>query len=58
MATLESGFNPTYSENASILTGNPNRVTVEVEDTIDRDFWSDLLGVEELSPFLWYFRGT
>lgn len=48
MATLESGFNPTYSENASILTGNPNRVTVEVEDTIDRDFWSDLLG--ELCP--------
>lgn len=44
MATLESGYNPTYSENASILTGNPNRVTVEVEDTIDRDFWSDLLG--------------
>ena len=48
MATLESGFNPTYSKNASILTGNPNRVTVEVEDTIDRDFWSDLLG--ELCP--------
>ena len=48
MATLESGFNPTYSENASILTGTPNRVTVEVEDTIDRDFWSDLLG--ELCP--------
>lgn len=48
MATLESGFNPTYSENASILTGNPNRVTVEVEDTIDRDFWSDLL--DELCP--------
>jgi len=48
MATLESGFNPTYSENASILTGNPNRVTVEVEDTIDQDFWSDLLG--ELCP--------
>ena len=48
MATLESGFNPTYSENASILTGNPNRVTVEVEDTIDRDFWSDLL--EDLCP--------
>lgn len=48
MATLESGFNPTYSEQASILTGNPNRVTVEVEDTIDRDFWSDLLG--ELCP--------
>ncbi len=38
MATLESGFNPTYSENASILTGNPNRVTVEVEDTIDREY--------------------
>ena len=48
MATLESGFNPTFSKNASILTGNPNRVTVEVEDTIDRDFWSDLLG--ELCP--------
>jgi hypothetical protein len=48
MATLESGFNPTYSENASILTGNPNRVTVEVEDTIDKAFWSDLLG--ELCP--------
>lgn len=48
MATLESGFNSTYSKNASILTGRPNRVTVEVEDTIDRDFWSDLLG--ELCP--------
>ncbi len=48
MATLESGFNPTYSKNASILTGNPDRVTVEVEDTIDKDFWSDLLG--ELCP--------
>ena len=48
MATLESGFNPTYSENASILTGNPNRVTVEVEDTIDKDFWRDLLS--ELCP--------
>ena len=48
MATLESAFNPTYSENASILTGNPNRVTVEVEDTIDKAFWSDLLG--ELCP--------
>lgn len=43
MATLESGYNPAYSESASILTGNPNRVTVEVEDTIDKDFWSDLL---------------
>ena len=48
MAPLDSGFNPTYSENASILTGNPNRVTVEVEDTIDKDFWGDLLG--ELCP--------
>ena len=48
MATLESAFNPKYSEKASILTGNPNRVTVEVEDTIDRDFWGDLLG--ELCP--------
>lgn len=48
MATLESGLNPSYSRNASILTGKPNRVTVEVEDNIDRDFWSDLLG--ELCP--------
>lgn len=48
MATLESGFNSTYSKNASILTGNPNRVTVEVEDSIDRDFWKDLL--RELCP--------
>jgi len=48
MATLESAFNPKYSEKASILTGNPNRVTVEVEDTIDRNFWGDLLG--ELCP--------
>lgn len=43
MATLESAFNPTYSKNASILTGNPNRVTVDVEDTIDKAFWKDLL---------------
>ena len=43
MATLESAFNPTYSENASKLTGRPNWVTVEVEDNIDKDFWSDLL---------------
>ena len=43
MATLESAFNPKYSENASILTGNPDRVTVEVEDTIDKEFWEDLL---------------
>lgn len=48
MATLESAFNPTYSEDASILTGNPNRVTVEVEDTIDKAFWKDLLA--ELCP--------
>ena len=48
MATLESAFNPTYSENASILTGNPDRVSVEVEDNIDADFWRDLL--EELCP--------
>ena len=48
MATLESGFNPTYSKNAAVLTGNLNRVTVEVEDTIDKDFWNDLLG--ELCP--------
>lgn len=43
MATLESGLNPTYSKNASVLTGIPGRVTVEVEDTIDESFWADLL---------------
>ncbi len=48
MATLESAFNSTYSENASILTGNPDRVDVEVEDSNDEDFWSDLL--RELCP--------
>ena len=43
MATLITGYNPQYSENASILTGNPDRVTVEVEDNIDEAFWKDLL---------------
>lgn len=46
MATLLSGYNPDYSQKASILTGNPNRVTVEVEDTIDKLFWSDILSEE------------
>ena len=48
MATLITGYNPQYSENASILTGNPDRVTVEVEDNIDEAFWKDLL--KELCP--------
>lgn len=48
MATLESALNPQYSENASKLTGNPNRVDVEVEDTIDEAFWANLLS--ELCP--------
>lgn len=48
MATLISGYNPQYSENASVLTGNPDRVTVEVEDNIDKLFWEDLL--TELCP--------
>lgn len=43
MATLISAYNPTYSENASILTGNPNRVIVEIEDSIDIGFWKDIL---------------
>ena len=43
MATLTSAYNPGYSENAAILTGNPNRVMVEVEDNIDAYFWKDLL---------------
>lgn len=43
MATLESAFNSQYSENAAILTGDPDRITVEVEYSIDADFWRDLL---------------
>ena len=42
--SLQSALNPTYSQNAAILTGNPNRVTVDVEDNIDVLFWRDLLG--------------
>lgn len=48
MATLVTGYNAQYSENASVLTGNPNRVTVEVEDSVDKQFWEDLL--TELCP--------
>ena len=43
MATLISAYTPDESKKASVLTGKPNRVTVEVEDNIDRDFWRDLL---------------
>lgn len=43
MATLISAYNPTYSENASILTGNPNRVIVEIENSMDKGFWQDIL---------------
>lgn len=43
MATLTSAYSPRQSYLASILTGNPNRVTVEVEDDIDARFWADLL---------------
>ena len=48
MATLISAYNPTYSENASILTGNPNRVIVEIENSMDKGFWQDIL--EEQCP--------
>lgn len=48
MATLESAFNPGYSEKAAILTGNPNRVTVEVEGPSDKRFWKNILS--ELCP--------
>ena len=41
--SLQSALNPAYSQNAAVLTGNPNRVTVDVEDNIDALFWSDLL---------------
>jgi len=43
MATLTSAYSPSYSEKAAILTGNLNRVTVEVEDNVDALFWKDLL---------------
>lgn len=43
MATLISAYTPDESRKASVLTGNPNRVMVEVEDDIDREFWRDLL---------------
>ena len=43
MATLISAYTPDESKKAAVLTGNPNRVTVEVEDNIDREFWRDLL---------------
>lgn len=43
MATLISAYTPDESKRASVLTGNPNRVMVEVEDNIDREFWRDLL---------------
>jgi len=43
MATLISAYTPDESKKASVLTGKPNRVTVEVEDNIDREFWHDLL---------------
>lgn len=52
MATLESAFNPTYSEDASILTGNPNRVTVEVEDTIDKAFASEIADKDKFGESL------
>lgn len=43
MSTLDSGLNSIYSQNAAILTGDPDRVTVEVEDWDDEFFWKDLL---------------
>lgn len=43
MATLTEALTPEYSRLASKLTGNPNRVTVEVEDDIDAEFWADIL---------------
>lgn len=43
MATLIEALTPQYSQQASVLTGNPNRVTVEVEDSIDAEFWGDIL---------------
>ena len=43
MATLDSGLNSAYSQAASVLTGDEDRVTVEVEDVVDKFFWEDFL---------------
>ena len=43
MATLAEAFNPDFSRKASVLAGNDNRVTVEVEDSIDAEFWGNIL---------------
>jgi hypothetical protein len=43
MATLDSGLNSAYSQAAASLTGDENRVTVEVEDVVDKLFWEDFL---------------
>lgn len=43
MATLTSAYSPDYSKKASVLTGNPNRVTVIVEGDDDVAFWKDIL---------------
>lgn len=53
MATLESGFNPTYSENASILTGNPNRVTVDMGEEACKNALREYQGmVKPVKPLL------
>lgn len=63
MATLISAYNPDYSRKASILTGNPDRVTVEVEDNIDADFWGNILREEypvkefHFNPYTTLLRG-
>ena len=48
MSTLISAYNPSYSEKEARLTGNLNRVKVEVESDIDAAFWENVL--KELCP--------
>lgn len=43
MSTLLENFNPEYSAKAAGLTKKPYRVVVEVEDSIDKFFWEDIL---------------
>lgn len=47
-STLLTNYSKDSAENAAILTRNDDRVTVDVEDNIDEEFWNDLLS--EICP--------
>lgn len=48
-STLLTNYSKDSAENAAILTRNDDRVTVDVEDNIDEEFWDDLL--TEICPY-------